>query len=151
MIMNIKVENLHSEIHNTYYVVSKTSSDLVTFLVPTNFKYPTISCVCFYNFAFLHGPYVHTFIHRSTGQVLAIRTECNGVYRIPRICHTDNVSRLRITTNITVSFSSKQISTTSLFFVECKSHLIDLIQNFFRKTPCNKLKLSNIYLWPLKL
>lgn len=60
---------------DTNYVVRKTSSNPVTFLVPTNFKNPTISSVSFYYLSFLHGPYVHAFIHRPTGILIFLIVE----------------------------------------------------------------------------
>lgn len=73
----------HSEVQNTDCVVGKTCSDLVTFFIPTYFKYATVAGVCLHNLSFLQGPNVHGFIKRSTGQILPIRAKCNWVHGFP--------------------------------------------------------------------
>ena len=74
---------LPSEIQNANYVVGKTSSNFITFLVPADFEYASIASISFDNLAFFQGPNEHTLVKRATGQVLTIWAKSNRVNRFP--------------------------------------------------------------------
>ena len=83
VLLGLQLRKLHSEIKNANWVISEASCDFVTFFVPTHFEYPSISCVCLYDFTFFNRPYVYRFVQRPTRYVLPVWTKRQWVNRFP--------------------------------------------------------------------